>query len=171
MGGRNDAPLNRTRKVQSEIAMACITVKVETDVDVEIDESEIRELISDEGLNVADLFSDAEIQEAAENTADWEGWLEKSIEEMGDFADAALAAHGYHKSSPVKPLSERLAATSSGDIAIALIASEHLPQHLAFAFLEMLDSETRAGIIARYAADETAIREKVKAEILAKLFG
>jgi hypothetical protein len=155
--------------------MACITktvtVDVETDVDVELDEGEIRELISDEGLGVADLFSDAEIQEAAENTANWEGWLEKSIEEMGDFADAALAAHGYHKSSPAKTLSERLAAMSSGDIAIALIASGHLPQRLAFAFLEALDGETRAKIIARYPADETAIREKVKAEMIAKLFG
>jgi hypothetical protein len=155
--------------------MACITktvtVDVETDVDVELDEGEIRELISDEGLGVADLFSDAEIQEAAENTADWEGWLEKSIEEMGDFADAALAAHGYHKAPPAKPLSEQLSKAGAFAIVEALQASGHSMMFLADEIMRRLPIAQREEVVAEWnAANETAIREKVKAEMIAKLF-
>lgn len=102
--------------------MACIQKDVE--VDIELDESDIRELVSDEGLTISDLFSDREIREAAEESADWLHWLERALDEVEPEVVAdRLAAIGYVKADSVD-----------------------------------------------MAAREKAIRESVKAEIIAKLF-
>ena len=102
--------------------MACIQKDVE--VDIELDESDIRELVSDEGLTPADLFDDSEIREAAEACANWADWLDRAFEELSPAnIEEQLRAHGYVKADSVD-----------------------------------------------MAAREKAIRESVKAEIIAKLF-
>jgi len=154
-GNGQSSPQNGPSKGR-EANMAMISKYVETEVEVEIDADDLREVISEEGMTPGDLFTDAEIQQAAEETADWEGWLEKALEEMSDGgAQAILADHGYVEADKAP--------------APAAVTADALIQMYTAA-----DPDMRAAFRMATGLDTTQVREALRAEIrreiMAKLF-
>jgi len=179
--------------------MAMISKYVETEVEVEIDADDLREVISEEGMTPSDLFTDAEIQQAAEDTANWHGWLEKALEEMSDGgAQAILADHGYIHKENEQDLWEALA--HDGWVPLARGALDNLTNSqreevfaeygyakadkapapaavTADALIQMYiaaEPDMRAAFRMATGLDTTQVREELRAEIrreiMAKLF-
>lgn len=155
------------------IVTKSVAIETEIETDIEIDLDEIRELVSDEGLSPGDLFSDSEIRDAAEGSADWEWWLEKAIDEMGDRSEEMLSRHGYAKAYRiVKPdaIVQTLRCMEATRATETVLESGHYAGTIARLLLRSLPEAERAETIAEFAPGEKAIREKIKAEILSKLF-
>lgn len=145
------------------------------EVEIELDHSDLAEIVSEEGLTPGDLFSDAEIQEAAENAANWEGWLEKAIEEMSETRLAEmLAAHGYVKASLARTTCPACGKPPPPDAPCLCVLAPAPATSLmdqADGLLSRLTHDERRAVIAGWNAEvELEIRATVKAEIMRKLF-
>jgi len=96
-GTRHFRREERPSKGQSENNMACITREVE----IELDANDIREMISDEGMDAEDIFDTRELLSAVRNSAS-EGEIIEDLFDNGDTVAIrdALAERGYTEERP-----------------------------------------------------------------------